>query len=129
MARWGIKLLDVYTRGSQIQKPYNKWTWEGARCCGNPALPLLPRAGFLLSSAPGRSTSPTLLEKDSSEFFYGGQRTVPDTNHPQVTDTAWFSDVLCRPGAGKARFLQQTDALGMLPKTAVMGPPDLCCPT
>lgn len=66
-----MELQDVYTGGSQIQKPYNEWTWEAARCCGNP-IPLLPEAGgggvwggWFLSSEPGRSSSPSIsLKKD-----------------------------------------------------------------
>lgn len=65
----GIKATGVYIhRGSLIQKPYNEWTWEEARCCGNP-IPLLPRAGFLLSPAPGRdSFSSVLLEEERQNW-------------------------------------------------------------
>ena len=44
-----MELLDVYTGGSQIQKPYNEWTWKAARCCGNP-IPLLPGVGLMAES-------------------------------------------------------------------------------
>jgi hypothetical protein len=62
------KPLVYIHRGSLIQKPYNEWTWEEARCCGN-LIPLLPRAVFLLSSAPGRDSFPsTLLEKERQNW-------------------------------------------------------------
>lgn len=64
MARRGIELLGVYTGGSQVQKPYNELTWEGARCRGNP-IPLLSRAGFsFLLHLVGAPLPSTLLEKD-----------------------------------------------------------------
>lgn len=67
-SRGESKPLVYIHRGSLIQKPYNEWTWEEARCCGN-LIPLLPRAGFLLSSAPGRGSFPsTLLGEERQDW-------------------------------------------------------------
>lgn len=67
----GIQLLDVYTGGSLIQKPYNKWTWEGARCHGN-LTPLLPKAGF-------------------SSFFCTWQRLLSSQDYLRKKDGVWHS--------------------------------------
>lgn len=64
----GNPAARLSTGGSLIQKPYNEWTWEGARCCGN-LIPLLPKAGFLLSSAPGRSSSPLKITRERKTEF------------------------------------------------------------
>lgn len=67
-SRGDSKPLVCIHRGSLIQKPYNEWTWEEACCCGN-LIPLLPRAGFLLSSAPGRdSFLSTLLGEERQNW-------------------------------------------------------------
>ena len=69
MARWGMVLQDVYTGGSQIQKPYNEWTWEVARCCGNP-IPLLPGAGFFPLNLAGVLLPQYHLRKTELVSFY-----------------------------------------------------------
>lgn len=68
----GIKLLDGYTGGNLIQKPYNEWTRKELVAVATQFPCCQERVFFFLLHLAGARLPSTLLEKEgqSSAFFY-----------------------------------------------------------